>query len=153
MNVEQGTIELLDDCRQSLANCVLGERYFYDTNHTLKFLTEGFNKGEILIALNSLGEFIGFMRVDLFGAFAKFPLLRVIAVKENYRGHGFGSKMLKFYEGLGFENSDKVFLLVSEFNERAKFLYERIGYKVVGKIPNLYQKGTAEFLMMKEKIK
>lgn len=150
MIFEKGTIDQLDDCRESLTNCLLGERYFYDNNHTLNFITEGINRGEIFITLNS-EEPIGFMRIDLFGAFAKFPLLRVIAVKESYRKQGFGSKMLEFYEKLGFENSDKVFLLVSEFNEKAKLLYERIGYKQVGKIPDLYQTGIAEFLMMKKR--
>lgn len=153
MIIEKGSIEKLDDYRQCLTNCVLGERYFYDANHTVAFITEGVNKGEIYIAWNSLGESIGFMRIDLYGTFAKFPLLRVIAVKENYRGLGLGSTMMKFYEGLGFENSDKVFLLVSEFNVKAKLLYERIGYIEVGKIPDLYHDGIAEFLMMKKRAK
>lgn len=150
MIIRKGTTAQLENCRQCLTNCILGEKYFYDPDHTLNFLTEGFNKCEIYTALNSAGETIGFMRIDLTGAFAKFPLLRVIAVADNYRGRGFGSAMLKFYENLGFEKSDKTFLLVSEFNREAKKLYERIGYMEVGKIPDLYQDGIAEFLMMRK---
>ena len=59
--------------------------------------------------------------------------------------------MIEFYESMGFEKSDKVFLLVSEFNTDAKRLYERLGYVEVGKIPDLYQKDTAEYFMMKRK--
>lgn len=151
MKIQKGTIDRLDDCRKCLNNCLLGDKYFYDTNHTLNFLMESFNKDEIYIASNSVGENIGFMRIDLLGAFAKFPLLRVIAITDQYRGQGFGSAMLKFYEDLGFENSSKLFLLVSEFNDRAKSLYERIGYNNVGKLPDLYQDGIAEFLMMKKR--
>lgn len=151
MKIQKGTIDRLDDCRQCLNNCLLGDKYFYDADHTQNFLMESFNKNEIYIALNSVGRGIGFMRIDLFGAFAKFPLLRVIAVNDQFRGQGFGSAMLKFYEDMGFENSSKLFLLVSEFNVRAKSLYEQIGYDNVGKIPDLYQDGIAEFLMMKKK--
>lgn len=151
MIIQKRTISKLDDCRQCLTKCLLGEKYFYDAGHTLNFLTEAFKKSEIYIASNSVGESIGFMRIDLNGAFAKFPLLRVIAVMEKYRRQGFGSAMLKFYENLGFENSSKAFLLVSEFNREAKLLYERIGYNEVGKIPGLYQDDIAEFLMMKKK--
>lgn len=151
MIIQKGTIDMLQDCRQCLNNCLLGDKYFYDSNHTLNFLMEAFDKGEIYVALDSVGKTIGFMRIDLFGAFAKFPLLRVIAVIDQYRGQGYGSEMLKFYEDLGFETSSKLFLLVSEFNDRAKSLYEKISYDQVGKIPDLYQDGIAEFLMMKKR--
>lgn len=151
MIIQKGFINKLDDCRNCLTNCLLGEKYFYDSNHTLSFLKDGFNKGEIYVAMNSNEEIIGFMRIDLNGSFAKYPLLRVIAVKDVYRGRGFGSEMLQFYEDLAFESYAKTFLLVSEFNNDAKKLYEGIGYIEVGKIPDLYQEGIAEFLMMKKK--
>lgn len=151
MLIRKGTIDKLDDCRRCLDNSLLKDKYFYDGHHTFSFLTEGFNKGEIYIASDSTGETIGFMRIDLTGTFAKFPLLRVVAVKDDCRRQGIGTVMLEFYEELGFENSDKTFLLVSEFNSDARHLYERIGYRETGKIPNLYQAGISEFLMMKLK--
>lgn len=151
MIIKKGTVDRLDDCRQCLNNSLLGDKYFYDPDHTVNFLMESFGKDEIYLALDSLGQCIGFMRIDLSGSFAKFPLLRVIAVADQYREQGYGSAMLKFYEDLGFEQSSRLFLLVSEFNGRAKSLYERIGYNNVGKIPDLYQEGIAEFLMMKKR--
>lgn len=140
----------LEACASCLSNCVLGERYFYDRKHTVEFLKDGFDKGEIHLCVNN-DTVLGFMRIDPKGTFAKFPLLRVIAVNEKHRNQGIGKAMIEFYELMGFEEANKVFLLVSEFNTDAKRLYERLGYTEVGKIPDLYQKDTAEYFMMKKK--
>ncbi len=40
----------LEACASCLSNCVLGERYFYDRKHTVEFLKEGFEKGEIYVS-------------------------------------------------------------------------------------------------------
>jgi ribosomal protein S18 acetylase RimI-like enzyme len=140
----------LEACACCLSNCVLGERYFYDKKHTVEFLKDGFEKGEIYLCVNN-DTILGFMRIDPQGTFSKFPLLRVIAVNEKHRNQGIGKAMIEFYELMGFEESNKVFLLVSEFNTDAKRLYERLGYTEVGKIPDLYQKDIAEYFMMKKK--
>ncbi len=140
----------LEDCAKCLNNSVLGERYFYDRKHTVDFLKDGFEKGEIYVYIHQ-DTVLGFMRIDPKGTFAKFPLLRVIAVSEKHRNQGIGKAMLEFYELTGFEAADKVFLLVSEFNNDARRLYERLGYVEVGKIPDLYQKGVSEYFMMKKK--
>ncbi len=55
------------------------------------------------------------------------------------------------FEDISFTHSDKVFLLVSSFNEQAKKLYESIGYKRVGVIDDLYKNGISEYIMMKVK--
>lgn len=150
MEIIKGNETQLEACAGCLSNSVLGERYFYDRKHTEEFLKDGFERGEIYVCVNNV-TLIGFMRIDPSGTFAKFPLLRVIAVSENHRNKGIGKAMIEFYESMGFEKSDKVFLLVSEFNTDAKRLYERLGYVEVGKIPDLYQKDTAEYFMMKRK--
>jgi ribosomal protein S18 acetylase RimI-like enzyme len=57
---------------------------------------------------------------------------------------------MEYFEKVVSEGCSKVFLVVADFNPRAKQLYQRIGYKEVGKIPNLYKNGITEYLMMKE---
>jgi len=110
---------------------------------------EGFKKKEIYIGLNENKECIGFMRIDLNGAFSMFPMLRLIAIKQRFRNKGIGKILLNYYFEIGFKNSKKIFLMVSDFNKEAKKLYESIGFIEVGLIPDLYKKGIAEFLMMK----
>lgn len=41
--------------------------------------------------------------------------------------------------------------MVGEINNDAKRLYETLGYKEVGKIPELYEKNLTENIMMKSK--
>lgn len=64
---------------------------------------------------------------------------------------GIGKKLIKFFEDRVFETSQKAFLVVADFNQKAKRLYTSLGYKEVGAIPNLYKIGFTEHLMMKER--
>ena len=89
--------------------------------------------------------------VCLNGTFHDFPYVCNISVKRNFRRRGIGRRLLGFFEDISFIHSDKVFLLVSSFNEQAKKLYESIGYKQVGVIDDLYKDGISEYIMMKVK--
>ena len=60
--------------------------------------------------------------------------------------------MLTKFEDMGFNQADKVFLLVSDFNQKARQLYKKLGYKKVGKIPDLFKKGVSENVLVKNKI-
>jgi len=82
--------------------------------------------------------------------FYRFPFLHVIAIVPQHRNKGIGTKHLNYFENLAFENADKIFLTVADFNPKAKQLYERLGYQQVGLIPSLYRDGVNESLMMKK---
>lgn len=43
----------------------------------------------------------------------------------------------------------KYFLTVDDFNPRARKLYENLGYKCVGELPDFYKQGINCYLMMK----
>ena len=85
------------------------------------------------------------------GAFYKFPYVLNIAIKKDLRGKGIGKKLLSFFEDKGFERASKLFLLVSDFNVRAKKFYQDMGYQEVGLIPDLIREGVGEYIMMKSK--
>jgi ribosomal protein S18 acetylase RimI-like enzyme len=55
---------------------------------------------------------------------------------------------LAFAEGR-FPEARNIFLCVSDFNHRARILYERCGYKQVGVLENYVVEGHAELLMRK----
>ena len=118
---KKGTLEYLNDCEEALINSELGRRYFTKEGSGKKAILEGLEEGTLYIAL--LNDIcVGFLFYLPKGAFHSFPLLHLIAVKEEYRSKGIGKKLLGFLE-------ETVFL----------------------KIPNLYRKGITEYLMMKEK--
>lgn len=148
ITIEKGCIEYLSDCEESLVNSELGKRYFTEKGSAAKAILEGLESGNLFIALaNSLC--VGFMWFIPNGAFHAFPYLHIISIKEAYRGKGIGERMINFYEKI--VDSEKLFLVVADFNPQAKRFYEKMGYRQVGVIPHLYRKGITEYLMMKER--
>ena len=77
------------------------------------------------------------------------PYLATIAVAEAARGRGIGSVLLRFTEDYFRPEARHLFLCVSSFNERARALYERHGYRQVGELPDYFIPGASEILMLK----
>ncbi len=151
MIITKAQIKHLEDCKVALLKSRLGQEYFPSEEKARATLTEGITKGEIFVALNEEGDCLGFIWFVLKGAFHSYPYLHIIAVKEAFRGMGIGKKLLSFFEENVFANHSKVFLVVADFNPKARRLYERLGYRQVGMIPGLYKAGVTEYLMMKER--
>ena len=150
INIIKAENKYLADCKVALQKSELGRVYFAEEDKAIKALSEGISKGEIFVAINKEGICLGFIWVILNGAFHSFPYLHIIAVKEEFRKLGTGKKLLKHFEETTCKTSSKLFLVVAEFNPEAKQLYQSIGYKEIGIIPNLYKRGITECLMMKE---
>jgi len=150
-SVIKGSMDYLGDCEQALVNSKLGRIYFNKSESAKKALEKGFSEDKIYVALDDNKNCVGFIWFALNGAFHSFPYLHIIAVKEQYRNKGIGTKLLKFFEDRCFENNSKLFLVVADFNPDAKRLYESMGYVEVGRIPDLYKDGITEHLMMKVK--
>jgi ribosomal protein S18 acetylase RimI-like enzyme len=151
ITIRKANLGHLEDCKDALCNSKLGEEYFAAEEKALAALTDGITKGEVYVVLDDAGHCLGFIWFILDGIFHIFPYLHILAVKEGYRGQGIGKKLLAFFEETVFVDNAKVFLVVADFNPEAQRLYEQVGYKQVGVIPNLYKEGVTEHLMMKEK--
>ncbi len=80
---------------------------------------------------------------------ASSPYVASIATDESFRGKGIGSRLLTFAEDLFRPNARHIFLCVSSFNDRARKLYERVGYEVVGELKDYVIDGASEILMHK----
>ena len=61
------------------------------------------------------------------------------------------SRMKYFKDNASDSSSAKYFLTVDDFNLRAKKLYENLGYKCVGELPDFYKNGINCYLMMKRR--
>jgi ribosomal-protein-alanine N-acetyltransferase len=94
------------------------------------------------------GQPRGFIVLDRAGI-AGAPYVRSIAVDEAARGQGIGTRLLAFAEEHFRRHSRHLFLCVSSFNPRARALYERNGYHVVGDLPALSIDGHSELLLHK----
>ncbi|MCR3923203.1 MAG: GNAT family N-acetyltransferase [Firmicutes bacterium] len=151
LTISEGDITYFDDCVETFIHSALASKHFPDRKMIEGFLREAFSKKEVHLAFDEEKGFVGFICFDSNGMFSHFPYLAMIAVREDYRSMGMGTKLLQYFEDLGFSSAAKIFLTVSDFNVRAKKLYEKRDYKEIAFIPDLYRKGYSEYIMMKER--
>ena len=77
------------------------------------------------------------------------PYIASLAVAPAARGSGIGSRLVAFAERWGKPKGRHMFICVSSFNTRARALYERLGYTVVGELKDYIVDGLSELLMVK----
>lgn len=93
------------------------------------------------------GQLVGFLILDMRGPFAGY--IQTVCVDAPRRGHGIGTALITVAEKRAHRDSPNVFLCVSTTNERARKLYESLGYQRIGEIPNYLAQGHTEVLMRK----
>jgi ribosomal protein S18 acetylase RimI-like enzyme len=108
-----------------------------------------FEEGARRYRITCAGERAGVMVVR--SPWLHGPYLHLIGLLPEYQGHGVGEVALGWLEAearLGqFRN---LWLCVSDFNTRARSLYERQGFAVAGHLDGLVLDGLNEFLMRKK---
>jgi ribosomal protein S18 acetylase RimI-like enzyme len=77
------------------------------------------------------------------------PYLATLAVAPAVRGRGVGTRLVGFVEDYFRSEAMHLFICVSSFNPRARALYERLGYRQVGELPDYFIEGASECLMHK----
>jgi ribosomal protein S18 acetylase RimI-like enzyme len=102
--------------------------------------------GEVWVARKN-GIARGFIILVLQGAFVGY--IQVVCVAADARSSGVGSRLVAFAEERVFRQFPNVFLCVSSINPRARQLYERLGYSLVGELDDYLVRGYSEFLMRK----
>jgi len=150
ITIQKGGLEHLNDCVQALVDSELGRLYFTGEGSAERAVREGLVQRTLYVALAD-GACAGFAWYLPKGAFHSFPYLHIIAISAPFRGKGFGRQLLAFIESLAFAEADKLFLVVADFNPRARRFYEKAGYRLVGEIPDLYRRGITECLLMKKR--
>jgi len=93
------------------------------------------------------GAVVGFLVLNVRGAFVGY--LQTICIDERLRGRGIGTALIRFAEDRIFREWPNVFLCVSSFNPGARRLYERLGYREIGPLPDYVVEGHDEILMRK----
>jgi len=101
----------------------------------------------VVLVARSDGAPLGFARLHPRGV-AGSPYLASIAVDASARSRGVGTALLAAAE-MRFAEARWMFLCVSSFNARARALYERHGYLLVGDLPDYVIDGASETLMVK----
>jgi len=91
---------------------------------------------------------VGFVWFVPRGAFDRSGYLRLLAVDAPFHGQGIGRRLMNFLEKRHL-HSGGIVLLASSFNDDAQGFYERLGYRLVGELPNYVYKGLNERIYFK----
>lgn len=92
-------------------------------------------------------EIAGFVILCMTGAFVGY--IQTVCIHPDRRGQGLGSRLVAFAEQRILREAPNVFMCVSSFNHGARRLYERLGYREVGELPDYIVPGHSEILLRK----
>jgi ribosomal-protein-alanine N-acetyltransferase len=92
-------------------------------------------------------EITGFVIIQTTGSFAGY--IQTICISKDFRGKGYGKKLLEFCEERILKISPNIFICVSSFNKGAIKLYYDFGFKLVGDLDNFVKEGFTELLLRK----
>jgi len=93
------------------------------------------------------GRLAGLLVLNLKGAFVGY--IQTVCAFPEFRGKGVGTALVAFAEQRIFRDHKNAFICVSDFNPRARVLYERLGYRLVGELHDYLVAGRSELLLRK----
>ena len=138
--------EALLACARMMAASPPWNVLFFSEDQCLKDLQH--ERLNVWGALNPSNEILGFLAAKPDGIGFE-PLIEYLCVREDSRGTGVGTELIKYFESVLFPEADNLYLFVSDINPRAMALYTRLGYVQVGALPNFNLVGQTEFLHRK----
>jgi ribosomal-protein-alanine N-acetyltransferase len=96
----------------------------------------------------ALGEELqGIMLLDLTGPFKSY--IHILCVAVQWQGKGLAKQFIDLAEHAAFKISPNLFICVSDFNPRAKKLYESLGFVQCGLLKDYIIRGKDEILLRK----
>ena len=144
-----GIGEATGDEREWCARLMAASEPWITLRHGLDvLLPAALDPDYVVLVARRGGTPCGFIRIHPRGV-AGSPYVATVAVAEAERGRRVGTALLAAAEAR-YPEARYVFLCVSSFNTRARALYERQGYRLVGELPDYVVDGYAELLMGKK---
>ena len=121
-----------EEYKRIFENSQLYNRYFKKTDLLDQWLSCSLKKGEAYVAVNRSGEAVGWISIRLSDEMVDgLPNAQLLAVKDTQRGRGIGQMLLGFYievmKQVGFKECA---IVVSDWNPRARKLYDSLGFKL-----------------------
>lgn len=94
-------------------------------------LKNSINAGRILVMFHE-GVFMGWLRFNLF--WDSIPFMNMLYFLDEYRGKGYGTELVGFWEKEMAENNYHQVLTSTLSNEQAQFFYRKNGYVDCGSL-------------------
>jgi [ribosomal protein S18]-alanine N-acetyltransferase len=100
-----------------------------------------------IYVIEIMDDIAGFVILQVCGTFSGY--IQTICISKNYRGKGYGTKLLEFCEKRVLKFSPNIFICVSSFNKGAAKLYYEFGFKLIGELESFVKEGFTELLLRK----
>ncbi len=110
------------------------DTYGYRADTCARDLLYATSHGDYLLGAFEPG-LCGFCWILPHGGFGRSPYLRLIAVSPSAQSRGTGARLLDAAEQEFAPRAKHLFLMVSDFNDRAQKFYAARGYTQVGAVP------------------
>ena len=118
----------------------------YDAHIHPNILGECIHNGLVYVLCDNQ-RIVGILRYNMF--WQSIPFLDLIYLDEDYRGQGWGSRMMAHWEDIMHKMGYMYVMLSTQEDETAKFFYEKIGYRRIGAfLPP--EQGADELMYLKE---
>jgi len=134
---------------QLMADSPLWQRYGVTLAGATERLQRGLADAATIAVAECEGAVAGFVWYVRRGAFQRSGYIMLIGVAAGYQGQGIGRALLEHAEAVMAQDTDAVFLLVSDFNLATQRFYTQLGYRQVGAIPDYVIPGVSELIFCK----
>ncbi len=138
-------------CADIMLRNPLWQRYQVTLESARHRLETGFNNQASIFVAEVENKVTGFIWFVEKGTFSRSGYIMLIAVDPNLHHSGVGQALMAHAEGLMFQTSKDIFLLVSDFNLSAQTFYSRLGYAQCGAIPDYVMPGISELIFRKSR--
>lgn len=98
--------------------------------HITKDLVKAKIKEQEIYILRESNQEIGWMRFNYF--WDNTPFMNMIWIDDEYRGMGYGTKVVHYWEELMRKKGFSVVMTSTQSNEDAQHFYRKLGYKDIG---------------------
>lgn len=116
----------------------------YDKHISEVELKNSINAKRVLVMFHN-GHLIGWLRFNLF--WDNMPFMNLLYFLEEYRGRGYGTQLVDFWEKEMAKNKYTMVLTSTLSNEQAQFFYRKNGYRDCGSL--LLPDEPLEIIMLK----
>lgn len=148
VHVVKATAEKFEEYKKIFAGSGIQRHY---GNAVYDWMQAGLTAGEVYIAEDRNGEAVGFMWMQLESAYAGLPYLALLGARDDYRYHGIGRMLLKYfidtYEAKG---ANRGLIAVNDWNPRARALYESFGFHKITTYPESVNPANNIYLLMRK---
>ncbi len=130
----------------------LWQRYGITPEAAGRMFLDALAQGATILAARVGGQMVGFVWYVTHGAWDRSGCIFPIGMLPPYLGKGVGEKLLAAAEAQMAEEVGEFFLLVTDSNSGARRFYRRLGYYLVGAIPDYVVAGITELIFFKKRL-